>query len=123
VTLLLDSHLCLWLLRGEMQESTREIIRSADEVVFSDASLWEFAVKSGQGKLNLGSIQAHDALLKSGLTRIRLELEDFAAVQALAHTQGNPFDRMLVAQAIHRGIVLLTRDEDLAVYGPAVQVV
>ncbi len=120
--LLLDTHVFLWYLKGDSNliPSVVEKIESIDNPLYlSVASLWEIAIKVGLGKLELG-YDFDD--LRNALSQFKIELlpitfEDTRTYLNLPLHHRDPFDRMLVAQAIDRDYVLVSRDGALDAYG------
>lgn len=126
--LLLDTHLLLWA-AGEpdrLSANARVLIETPEnELFFSAASLWEIAIKRGLGR---GDFQADARLLRRGLLdngygELPIGSEHAIAIDGLPPIHKDPFDRMLVAQAMVEGITLLTTDSFVAQYpGPVRQV-
>ena len=122
--LLLDTHLLLWA-AGEpdrLSANTRTLIDAPEnELFFSAASLWEIVIKRGLGR---GDFQVDARLLRRGLldngySELPIGSEHAVAVDSLPSIHKDPFDRMLVAQAMVEGITLLTTDSFVAQYpGP-----
>ena len=122
--LLLDTHLLLWA-AGEpdrLSANARTLIDAAENALFfSAASLWEIAIKRGLGR---GDFQVDARLLRRGLldngySELPIGSEHAVAVDSLPSIHKDPFDRMLVAQAMVEGITLLTTDSFVAQYpGP-----
>ncbi|HXD53248.1 MAG TPA: type II toxin-antitoxin system VapC family toxin [Solirubrobacteraceae bacterium] len=114
--LLLDTHVLLWALEGDLAEESAEVIgERAESVWVSAASVWESQIKAAVGKLRpppdlVGLID------ESGLERLQITFEHAAAAGALPLLHRDPFDRMLVAQARSEGMTLATADEALARY-------
>ena len=117
--LLLDSHVVLWWLRRDstLSRLARQAIADAESLVFvSAATVWEIAIKQ-----NIGKLDAPADL------RAQLEFHQFDSLpitQAHAYAAGflplhhnDPFDRMLVAQALTEDLTIVTRDPRLARYG------
>ena len=122
--LLLDTHLLLWA-AGEpdrLSANARTLIDAPEnELFFSAASLWEIVIKRGLGR---GDFQVDARLLRRGLldngySELPIGSEHAVAVDSLPSIHKDPFDRMLVAQAMVEGITLLTTDAFVAQYpGP-----
>jgi PIN domain nuclease of toxin-antitoxin system len=118
---LLDTHVFLWLATDDPQltEAAREIFIDNDQECFlSAASVWEMAIKSSLGKLVLATSVSH--LVRGGLER-GLRLLDVTAshaylIERLPFHHRDPFDRILVAQAMHEGMSLVSRDGQLDAY-------
>lgn len=123
--LLLDTHLLLWVAEGppDMLSSAgrRLLAEEGNELVFSAASLWEIALKAHAGKADFGvdAGAIRRALLDSGYVELPVTGEHAAATSTLPAIHKDPFDRLLLAQAICEGITLVTADKTLASYpGP-----
>jgi PIN domain nuclease of toxin-antitoxin system len=111
-TLLLDTHVALWMAAGDARigPGTRELIADpANDVVLSVASVWEAEVKRRLGKLDAPD-ELWDELEASGVDIIAIERDDAVDAAALPPHHRDPFDRMLVAQAIRRRADLVTVD-------------
>lgn len=135
--LLLDTHLLLWAAlgyaaggnAGETIESTGRMSAEAaaliddpaNEPVFSVASIWEVAIKTGLGRPNfkVNPAMLRRGLLENGYIELPVTGGHAIAVANLPHHHKDPFDRILLAQATVEGITLLTVDARLAAYpGP-----
>jgi PIN domain nuclease of toxin-antitoxin system len=124
VKLLLDTHLLLWAAGdpARLAPAARTLIEDPNnELVFSAASLWEVAIKSALGR---SDFRADARILRRGLVdngyvELPITGEHAAAVAGLPPLHADPFDRILVAQALVEGITLLTSDPMVAQYpGP-----
>jgi PIN domain nuclease of toxin-antitoxin system len=122
--LLLDTHLILWA-AGSLEllpKKARDLMADPfNELVFSPASLWEVAVKSGLGRADfqVDSRVLRRGLLDSGYQELPITSEHAVFVASLPPIHKDPFDRILVAQAAVEGITLLTTDTIVAQYpGP-----
>jgi PIN domain nuclease of toxin-antitoxin system len=121
VRLLLDTHVVLWQLSGarRLGDHARDVVERASELVFSVVSFAEIGVKAAIGKLEVpGDVQAH--VLGAGLRVLGLSPEHGLAVAHLPLHHRDPFDRLLVVQAQHEGLTLVTADERLRAYDVAV---
>jgi PIN domain nuclease of toxin-antitoxin system len=122
--LLLDTHILLWA-AGEPDRLPAEaralIADDANELLFSAASLWEVAIKSGLGREDFvaDARLLRRGLLDNGYGELPVASEHAVAVGDLPPVHRDPFDRLLVAQAMVEGVTLLTSDELIARYpGP-----
>lgn len=122
--LLLDTHVLLWALDdpGRLGKKNRSLIERS-EVLVSVASLWEISIKAGLGKLKIEPQQLFDAIEPSGFDVLPVQAAHAIEVFSLGALHGDPFDRLLVAQAISERMTLLTFDEALVGYGSAVRLV
>ena len=122
--LLLDTHLLLWA-AGEpkrLPKHIRTLLEDRDnELLFSAASLWEVAIKSGLGRKDF-RVEARllrRGLLDNGYSELPILSDHVVAIESLPPIHKDPFDRVLVAQATVEGITLLTNDPVVAQYpGP-----
>lgn len=124
--MLLDTHVLLWLLAGHSRlgSATKHVIANASRVTLSAASAWEVAVKVTAGRLN-----APEALLErvasAGLEWLPVTPDHAWSVRRLEGLpQGDPFDRLLVAQAAFERLTFVTADRAIlgASLTPAVTV-
>lgn len=122
--LLLDTHVVLWWQEAapELGAELRASIASADLVYVSAASAWEVEIKRALGKLVLPAPFA-DVLAPNGFLELPVTMRHAAATAALPSHHRDPFDRMLVAQALVEGCTLVTGDRALAAYGVPVMTV
>ncbi len=125
---LLDTHLLLWA-ANEPQRLSRQAIQlmedPANELLFSAASLWEVAIKSGLGRddFKMDVRLLRRGLLDNGYLELPVTSAHATYLDTLPALHKDPFDRMLVAQAKAEGVVLLTADHVVAAYpGPIQQV-
>jgi PIN domain nuclease of toxin-antitoxin system len=123
--LLLDTNVLLWTLAGHQRvENLRERITSEDNEVFvSVASWWEVAIKAGIGKLVADVAQLRQATRESGFLELPILGQHTEALTQLPNHHKDPFDRILVAQALSEPMRLLTGDALLSQYGPHVEVI
>ncbi len=122
--LLLDTHLLIWAAGAskKISKSARRLIENPEhELLFSAASIWEIAIKAALQRpdFQVDPRVFRRALLDNGYEELPITSEHSVNVDRLPATHKDPFDRMLVAQAMVEGIVLLTNDQTLAGYpGP-----
>lgn len=122
--LLLDTHLLLWAAAQpeRLSAATRSLIDDPqNEPMFSSASLWEVAIKRGLGRpdFQVDPRLLRRGLLDNGYGELPITSDHAVAVDGLPPIHKDPFDRILVAQAIVEGITLLTADPLVARYpGP-----
>jgi PIN domain nuclease of toxin-antitoxin system len=122
--LLLDTQVALWALTGHrrLPRKARRLIDASD-VVVSAASIWEIAIKAAIGKLDADPSEVRSALAPTGFGELPVTGEHAARVSTLPAHHRDPFDRLLVAQSLVEGLVLLTADAQLARYGGSVRLV
>lgn len=126
--LLLDTHLLLWAAGSPERLSPPARAQLEDpenELFFSAASLWEIAIKRGLGRddFKVDARVLRRGLLDNGYSELPIASEHTVAIDTLPPIHKDPFDRLLVAQAMVEGITLLTADRLVAQYpGPVRQV-
>jgi len=117
VRLLLDTHVLMWWDEGaRLAKGAADAIRVADQVYVSAASGWEIAIKASLGRLTTDR-RVVDAVAESGFEELPVRLSHAEGVQELALHHRDPFDRLLVAQALSERLTLVTRDRIFARYG------
>jgi len=127
VRLLIDTDLLLWAVAEpqRLPGSTRERLESADnDVLFSAVSIWELAIKIQIGRLNLpvSPEEIARAAASMGFEELPVTSSHAAAVMRLPLHHRDPFDRLLVAQAIQEPARFLTVDRLLGRYSEVVEV-
>jgi PIN domain nuclease of toxin-antitoxin system len=122
--ILLDTHLLLWSLAspGKLSAKARQRIESS-EVFVSAASIWEVSLKSALGKLQADPAEVLSGIEPAGFDQLHITGEHAAEVANLPHLHKDPFDRLLVAQALVEKLILLTDDDTLGGYGDCIEVV
>ena len=125
--LLLDTHLLLWAALGsaKLPAGARDlIVEPGTEPVVSAASLWEIAIKNGLGRADfkVDPHLLHRSLLDNGYAELPVTGAHAVEVGLLPVLHGDPFDRILIAQARVERIVLLTADKSLARYAGPIHV-
>ncbi len=121
--ILLDTHVFLWWAVDDPQLSVelRQALESPDNLVFlSSASVWEIVIKQGLGRIRLPDdpadwLQAY--LTQYGLLPLAIEYVHVLAIRTLPPRHKDPFDRVLVAQALCEGMTLATADQAIRQYG------
>jgi PIN domain nuclease of toxin-antitoxin system len=123
--LLLDTHLFLWVTGDsrKLKADVRRQLVQAREVYVSAASIWELAIKVRLGRIQGNPLDMAAAIEASGFIELPVTSQHAARVASLPLHHRDPFDRMLVAQALTEPLLLLTADDALAAYGSMVQVV
>jgi PIN domain nuclease of toxin-antitoxin system len=120
--LLLDTHIFLWAVGGNsaLKPAARRLIEAADQVYVSAASIWEIAIKARLGKIEAIADDLVDAIETSGFLELPIRASHAAGVAGLALHHTDPFDRLLIAQAIAEPLKFLTVDPNLAKYSEMV---
>lgn len=123
--LLLDTHVYLRAVAGSprLGPPVRRLIEGADEVYVSAASIWEVAIKARLGKLEADPHALAAAIEPSGFIELPVRASHAAGVGALERHHDDPFDRLLLAQALAEPLRLVTADAVLARYSDIVLLV
>lgn len=118
MNLLLDTHVVLWWLGDQrLTDAAYTAIATPDNAVFvSAASAWEIGVKKALGKLRAPD-DLEELLERERFMPLPVTIAHGLAVGSLPKVHGDPFDRLLVAQAGRESLTLVTRDERLGEYG------
>ena len=117
--LLLDTHVLLWVLGQprKIAAPTRRRIEAPDNLVFvSSASAWEIEIKRALGKL-VAPDDLAEQMRRARFTELPLHLRHVERLRTLPGLHRDPFDRILISQALTDDLVLITNDEDIRAYG------
>ena len=116
--LLLDTHVFLWwrMADASLKSEARRAISGADQVYVSAASAWEVAIKVALGKLRIPEEFA-TAVAASKFEELPITFRHATLAGGLPPHHADPFDRMLVAQAMSEGLTLVTHDTAFLAYG------
>ncbi|MBP0595706.1 type II toxin-antitoxin system VapC family toxin [Paraburkholderia sp. LEh10] len=116
--LLLDTHIYLWSVSDDrrLTKAARKLILDADDVFISSASIWEAAIKAGLGKLHVDVNLLVSEIEASGFSELPVQAVHAAMVRDLPDIHRDPFDRLLVAQALSEPLRLVTSDDHLSKY-------
>lgn len=123
--LLLDTQVYLWSLADSprLDPTVRRDIESAEAVFVSAASVWEASIKVAIGKLQADPTELMTGIERSGYEELPVRAAHAALVGRLPPIHKDPFDRLLVAQAIEEPLVLVTGDRLLSRYSDLVRVI
>jgi PIN domain nuclease of toxin-antitoxin system len=119
---LVDTHTFIWALLHDhrLNQKAKQILRSDEhELVFSLVSLWEIAIKIKTGRLNtIGSSVSYirDEMNAYGMELLPIRYEHILQLESLPAHHSDPFDRLLIAQAITESLPILTGDKAFASY-------
>lgn len=115
---LLDTHIFLWAVQGSssLRPPVRRLMDAAEQVYVSAVSIWEIAVKARLGKIEANPRDLVDAIPASGFLELRVGSVHAVGVAELPLFHADPFDRLLIAQAMAEPLRLLTADEVLCQY-------
>ena len=124
--MLVDTQVLIWhaLLPERVSRRAKQVIEKGNHV-YSHASVWELAIKSGSNKIELRQdgerVMATQFIVSASshmrLSLLPLELDDFTAEESLPLHHKDPFDRLLVAQAKNRGLGIISADPMFDAYG------
>jgi PIN domain nuclease of toxin-antitoxin system len=121
---LLDTHFVVWIPINDRRISrqARAIVSDpANQFFFSVSSIWEIAIKKGLGRPDFPNDprEMRKQLIDNGYAELSIESRHVVLVDSMAPIHKDPFDRILIAQALVEGITLLTADPVIAKYpGP-----
>lgn len=120
--LLLDTHIFIWYISANprLTPRVRALIEDENNVnLLSIASIWKMAIKQNKGKLSLSSdfkIFIVQQLSLNRISRLDITLDHIDVVARLPLHHGDPFDRLIIAQAIEEGIPILSADSVFDAY-------
>ncbi|RKN23536.1 type II toxin-antitoxin system VapC family toxin [Micromonospora musae] len=117
MTLLLDTHVALWAITGDTTLSVEFLdrLRHEPDIFLSPVSLWEITIKQKAGKLH-GPPDLAERVRDMGFRELPVTHAHAIAAGRLPPHHRDPFDRMLVAQAITESLTLASRDASIALY-------
>jgi PIN domain nuclease of toxin-antitoxin system len=121
LNLLIDTNVLIWSATEPQRigQATRSLIADSDQIAVSVVSLWEAGIKHAIGRLS-GPRSIEDLVefaLRWDATLIPMDLQDVLVAPRLPRLHDDPFDRMIVAQALNRGLTVLTSDRRIPEYG------
>lgn len=126
MSFLLDTHVLLWWLFADRRLSrrARSLIEAADvNVQASVVSVWETAIKASLKRAAADPLELYQAIIDSGFSVLSIGPLHALGVASLPPHHGDPFDRMLIAQAKAERLTLVTHDKALIAYGGEIEVV
>ena len=118
---LLDTHAFLWGIAGDrrMSQHARDVFIGPSDLSMSIASIWEILIKVQVGKLNLpspASLYIISKLAENRIESLSINLDHLLAFEGLPMHHSDPFDRILIAQALEEGLPILTADPQFSRY-------
>lgn len=119
--ILIDTHILIWHGENNVKLTAGALALlddPANEVFVSHASLWEIAIKVGLGKLDIAVPidQLETVIFQNGFDLLPFRAGHYLALSTLPFFHNDPFDRMLIAQAMSEGLALLTHDDKFKLY-------
>jgi PIN domain nuclease of toxin-antitoxin system len=123
--ILIDTQIFIWAVidSDHLSEHARQIMLDATEVFVSSASIWEIAIKAKLGKLEGDPHAFAAAIVESGFRELVISARHACRVYELPLYHRDPFDRLLVAQALSEPFRFLTADKQLAQYSELIMIV
>lgn len=124
--LLLDTHILLWWLNDDkkLSEYGRQFIQNPDNDVYvSHASLWEIQIKNMSGKLNANVETIIQQLPINNFQQFPIHTDHILCLAKLPPHHQDPFDRMLVSQALSEPLHLITHDKNVSLYSESIVLV
>jgi PIN domain nuclease of toxin-antitoxin system len=120
VRLLLDTQIFIWAMESSprLNAKSRRAIATAERCYVSLVSAWEIAIKAGLGRIRTPA-PIEPAITANGFAPLMITFDHVAAVQHLPNHHRDPFDRLLVAQAVTEGLTLMSADRRIARYAVA----
>jgi PIN domain nuclease of toxin-antitoxin system len=119
VKVLLDSHVILWWF-GQPRELAGQALEALElpdnEIYVSAASWWELGIKRALGRLRFDVAEVSEKLEQANARRLPITFLHAERAAALPAYHGDPFDRMLAAQALSEGLIVMTRDKSFVPY-------
>ena len=118
---LLDTHTLIWFLNGEkdLSKSARKVIETnSSKNLVSIASIWEIAIKINLGKIDLDTIFStmEKQLSENFIEILPITFQDTLTLTSLSLHHKDPFDRIIISQAINHDFTIITKDEHFAQY-------
>lgn len=111
---LLDTHALVFFLddNPDLPAKTRDVIESEETLYISIASFWELAIKESIGKIKLPAAihELMDYCIDNGISIIPIEADHLSRIKDLPKYHGDPFDRMIICQAMVHDLTIVTRD-------------
>ncbi len=118
---LIDTHILIWFTEGsnKLSKNHIEILNNPDNIIYvSSITLWEIAIKSSLNKLDLAFPfdELQNQLYSHGFVVLNQDFEDLKTLTSLPFHHGDPFDRLIIAQAITKNINLIAEDSKFSYY-------
>lgn len=116
--ILLDTHVLLWWTENPklLSKQALETIKDIDNQIFvSHVTAWEFHIKQTLGKLSLPA-SYEDMMLRAGFSQLPITLSHINMLKSLPLIHNDPFDRLLIGQALVENLTIITRDVDMMKY-------
>ena len=119
-TIIVDTHAFIWFISGDkkLSKTARKGIEKADTIYLSVASIWEMAIKISLGKLELGQPfdKINEEIVNNGFELLDINFQHALVLSELPFHHKDPFDRMILAQAITENIPIISIDQHFPNY-------
>lgn len=124
MALLLDTHVVLWWLEDDakLDSATKDRLDVDSEIFVSSASVWEVGIKQALGKLT-GEGSLAEYVRDSGFAVLSISADHAIAASVLPPHHRDPFDRILIGQALVEGLTVMTRDRVFDAYDVPIETV
>jgi PIN domain nuclease of toxin-antitoxin system len=122
MNILLDTHIALWAINDDPKLPTKArklILQPRNSIYFSAATIWEISIKHRLARedMPLSGAEAYELFLGSGYQELSITSDHATATENLPMHHSDPFDRILIAQAMVHPMHFLTHDSKLSTYG------
>jgi PIN domain nuclease of toxin-antitoxin system len=120
MNLLIDTHILLWWLNDDKKLSNKAealLSKTENNIVVSAICGWEIAIKNSLGRIEIDIDKIQDAIVASGFSMLPISMQHGLKVASLPKHHNDPFDRLLVAQAMSESMQLVTHDKQIQRYG------
>ena len=118
--ILIDTHALIWFMFDDslLSEAALQMIKNEDKVFVSIVSLWEIAIKQSIGKLEIEvtSSELADKCSEAGIEILPIEPKHLDGIGKLPDIHHDPFDRLILSQAMSENLPLVTKDDKIAQY-------
>ena len=126
--ILLDTHIALWALTDSPRLSSHArtlILEAGNSIHISAATVWEISIKHrlARGDMPISGTEARQLFIEAGYAELPITAQHAAVTEELPLHHADPFDRILIAQAVSEPMRLLTHDSQLPAYGDCIEYV
>ncbi|RDB36664.1 type II toxin-antitoxin system VapC family toxin [Spirobacillus cienkowskii] len=116
--ILLDTHIIIWIMQDskKLTKKARKVIDEATEIYYSPISIWEIIIKKNLGKLDLNLSELKECLDRNCFRELPLTSEHVITLNELPNIHKDPFDRIIISQALCEPLKLITADVTVKQY-------
>ena len=118
--LLLDTNILMFAALGELPKAAQHLLEDEEnQLYYSVAAIWELIIKTGTGKLDLqmSAKEFETELIAAGYQALPINSKHAHCLSTLKNVHRDPFDRIMLAQALHEGMDFISTDHLLTQYG------